>query len=338
MERPRSLTWHQFFETIQCNLSRSFGQFLRPHRPRKSRHLRNGCVKRIPIRAIPLLQLPTGSISKHELASNNQNRTALAPPGLLFFGAAASTAPVSKILSYGGGQTVKPNVQLPYVVRVTDVDGRPVYNALVTFTVETSGTVLSTQSATTNMNGDAQVTATSPSVIGDFTVRATAGSTSVAIKSTVAGATTGGGGGGPAPSGPKIIRVSGDGQLRAYLDSFGDPLVIRVEDGNGNPIAGKQVTWTEQGGVNFLPSSTTLLTDANGMAQAQVIPAGNFTAGIPFPQYSITANTDIGSTAFTLTAVSTNCTGGRCPSPQIGAQEANSGKPQHHRQTGHQKR
>jgi uncharacterized protein (TIGR03437 family) len=245
-----------------------------------------------------------GAVSRHDLLSNNSVGTNVATPGPLAFAAAVSTAPGAEMVTYGGGQTVQPNTSLsPYVVRVVDLQGRPVYNAQVSFFAETAGTVLSAPNAITNTQGYARVTVIAPASNGDFVVRAVAGSASVTIKSTVTGGATGGGGG-PAPTGPKIIRVSGDGQLRRWFDGFTEPLVIRIEDGAGNPIPGKQVTWTEQGGANF-QSQTLTTTDANGITQAQVIPAGSFVPGVAFLQYTITANTDIGNTVFTLTAFPT---------------------------------
>jgi len=257
-----------------------------------------------------------GNISRHDLITNNQIGVNVATPGPLTFLTAVSTAAVTDMVAYGAGQIVAPSAQLrPYFVRVADSQGRPVYNAQVSFFADTAGVSLSTPLAMTNMFGYAQVTATAPGVNGEFSVRAVSGSTATVIKSTVTGGTTGGGGGGPAPSGPRIVRISGDGQLRRWFDGFTDPLVVRVEDGLGNPLAGKQVTWTEQGGANFSgPTITT--TDANGVTQAIVIPAGTFTPGTAYLQYTITANTDIGNTVFTMTAFPTTC-GVFCPPPQI---------------------
>lgn len=261
-----------------------------------------------------------GAISRHDLVSNNSIGTNVATPGPLAFITAPSAGPAAAVLGYGGSQTVAPNTQLrPYFVRVADTQGRPVYNAQVNFFADSPGTVLSTASAMTNKDGFAQVTVTSPAANGDFVVRAVAGGGTASILSAVVGG-IGGGGGNPEPTGPRIVRVSGDGQLRRLFDGFTDPLVVRVEDAAGNPLVGRQVIWTAQGvggqGDVSFASPTITTTDAAGMTQVSVIPAGYFTPGVPFLQYSITANTDIGNTVFTLTAFPV--TGGVFnPTPQI---------------------
>jgi hypothetical protein len=100
----------------------------------------------------------------------------------------------------------------------------------------------------------------------------------------------------------KIIKVAGDGQLTMLGNGFTVPLVVKVVDAAGAPIAGKPVTWTEQGGVNFSGSNGNTVTDSNGLAQVVAIPGGFFNPGTPFLVYSITATTDIGAAVFTMTS------------------------------------
>ena len=56
--------------------------------------------------------------------------------------------------------------------------------------------------------------------------------------------------------------VSGDGQQGAAGTTLGAPLVVEVTDAFGNPIAGKRITWTVEGGGSVNDPST--ITDADG--------------------------------------------------------------------------
>ncbi|MBL0155795.1 MAG: Ig-like domain-containing protein [Bryobacterales bacterium] len=100
----------------------------------------------------------------------------------------------------------------------------------------------------------------------------------------------------------KIIKVSGDGQLTMLGNGFTVPMVVKVVDAAGAPIAGKPVTWTQQGGVNFSGSNGNTVTDSNGLAQVVAVPGGFFNPGTPFLVYSITATTDIGAAVFNMTS------------------------------------
>jgi len=100
---------------------------------------------------------------------------------------------------------------------------------------------------------------------------------------------------------PRILKVSGDGQLVQYLWSFTQPLVVRVVDGSGQPIAGRQVAWSDLGGISYASDKVTT-TDANGFALLQWIPGGDFGIGVPFLSYTITATTDVGSVSFSAVA------------------------------------
>jgi hypothetical protein len=100
---------------------------------------------------------------------------------------------------------------------------------------------------------------------------------------------------------PRILKVSGDGQLVQYLWSFTQPLVVRVVDGSGLPIAGRQVTWSDLGGISYASDKVTS-TDADGFALLQWVPGGNFGIGVPYLSYTITATTDVGSVSFSAVA------------------------------------
>jgi adhesin/invasin len=72
-------------------------------------------------------------------------------------------------------------------------------------------------------------------------------------------------GGGDEPT--AISIVSGNGQSGTVGEAVGDPYVVRVTDGNGNPVAGVPVSWSvTSGGGSVSPTSST--TNSNGQASA----------------------------------------------------------------------
>jgi len=243
-------------------------------------------------------------LNRYDLSMNSPGGAANVGPGgggPIRFAADSSPGPAAEMILYGGGQNVGPGVVLrPYAVRVIDALGRPVLNAPVTFSSTVAGVQLSATSVVTNIDGIAVVTATAPPVNGEFTVRATSGPIVREFTSTVTGG-TGGGPGDPGTVGPRIIKVSGDGQLTQLFNGFTQPLVIRVVDGDDKPIPGVSVTWTFSDGVSSA-SDPNQTTDANGEAQFSWIPGGSIPAGEPTVGYTITANTQIGSATFVATA------------------------------------
>lgn len=220
---------------------------------------------------------------------------------MLYAATPSLTAP-NQLLPYGGGQIVGPGATLkPYAVRAVDAAGKPVIGATISFSSASSGIVLSVPSAVTNKDGIVTVTASAPVVNGDFTVVAQYGGLSVNIVSRVTGADTGGPGE-PGPGGPRIIKVRGDGQLRPVggFDDPGNPsraLVVRLVDAEGKPIVGAPVTWSFSQFVGALSPESTV-TDELGEASFLWLPGGSPTIGNPILNYSITANSTIGSVTF----------------------------------------
>jgi uncharacterized protein (TIGR03437 family) len=268
------------------------------------------------VRGVPLVALsdefPSGKnmyytnqanqTTRLDLTGVSQPSSALASFGPSYFVKAASTGLPSTILPYAAGQTVAPNTVLkPYAVRVLDNNGRPVFNSPVRFLAGSQGIGLSAAEARTNLEGLAFVTATAPPINGNFTVTAEASGTTVALTSTVTGAT---GGGGEVEGLPKIVKVSGDGQLRAVLLQIPDPLVIRVVDGEGNPLAGREVTWSAQSGV-VLQGNTTALTDVNGEASIGYVGIAEPLLGEAYVTYHVTVTVPgIGMATFVETGFS----------------------------------
>ncbi len=250
---------------------------------------------------------PAGQVTRLDLTGRLQPSATLAQFGTTYFGKAASAGTPVTVIPYGAGQTVAPGAVLKrYSVRVLDIDGRPVFNTLVRFLAGTQGVGLSIAETRTNLDGLALVTASAPPVNGPFTVTAEASGVAVALTSTVVGAI---GGGGEVEGAPKILKVSGDGQLRAVQFGPYNPLVVRVVDGDGNALAGREVTWSAQTGV-VLQGSTTALTDANGEARIGWVGWAAPVFGEVYINYFITASVPgIGMVTFTQTGYEPNYLG-----------------------------
>ena len=66
------------------------------------------------------------------------------------------------------------------------------------------------------------------------------------------------------PTPTTLEKLSGDEQTGPVSEALPDPLVVRVLDQTGRPIAGVSVTWVAQGGGSVSPE--TVPTDAAGLA------------------------------------------------------------------------
>lgn len=255
-----------------------------------------------------LLYYAAGSqIIRYDMTLNQVNGTAptniIGPLNLV---AAPSQGDPNQAYPYNDKQTVGPGVAIrPYGIRITDIGGRPVFNATVSFTAVSSGVTVLTPAATTNRDGYASVQVTSPTTNGDFIVRAQAGAVTYDFTSTVTGGTGGGGGGGGGDKVARIVMVSGNGQLRGLFDTItANPLVVQVLDADDNPIAGKEITWTQSGGANFIPGGDPVKTTTgpDGLTSVNFILGGYVPIGSAYNTYLMTANTtDLGSVTFTAT-------------------------------------
>ncbi|MEO8371943.1 MAG: Ig-like domain-containing protein, partial [Candidatus Solibacter sp.] len=106
----------------------------------------------------------------------------------------------------------------------------------------------------------------------------------------------------------KLEIVSGNGQLftsAAYKNvPFLYPMVVRVLDANGNPIANKTVNWnwtTSPTGGALASAEPTSVTDAKGIAYSRVfqgIQSG--TPSLPYLQTVFTASADSASANFVV--------------------------------------
>ncbi len=210
--------------------------------------------------------------------------------------------PAAAIAASGGsGQTVLVNTAFanPLTATVSDANGNPIANAIVTFTApaQTGPSVTfagGVNTATTNAQGvatSAVITAnTYPG--GPYNVVASSGtatSANFALTNFV---------GAPA----KIAVSGGSGQSAQVTTAFANPLAATVTDANNNPVPNATVTFTAPAqtgpSVTFAGGVITATTNAQGVATSAAITA-NTKAGGP---YNVVASSGTATTAnFALT-------------------------------------
>ena len=189
----------------------------------------------------------------------------------------------------------------PFVVSVLDQVGSPFVGAEITYAVQAGGGILSVTTATTDTQGRASTTLTLGRQPGTNTVRATL----------TAIATVGGGKvyvtgfppvtftavGLAVPQ--SLTKLSGDEQQAAAGAQLAEPLVVSVEDQNGEAYPGAVVTFAilGEGGTLSAVSDTT---DAEGRA------ATTLTLGEEYGTYSVVATVaDLEPVSFSATAKAT---------------------------------
>ena len=155
-------------------------------------------------------------------------------------------------------------------VTVTDALGNAASGVSVSFSASTSGAtaVLSASTATTDASGHASVSATANSLAGSYMVTAAAaGAGSVAFNLTnTAGS-------------PATIAFVQQPQ-NTPAGSTMSVVTVSLMDGGGNPIAGAQVTVAITGLATGLGGTTTVATNATGLAtfgDLKITAAGSYT-------------------------------------------------------------
>jgi hypothetical protein len=198
-------------------------------------------------------------------------------------------APAITVLSAGTGVdaqtgTVGQPLATPISVRATDPSGAPISGVVVSWTVRSGGGAVDNATSTTDADGNVVVHWTLGTVAGADSLLGTTsnGATSIIAATALADA--------PA----SIAEVSGD-QQNVSTGAAAAPLVVKIADKYGNPIAGVTVTWAVSGGATL--SAPTSTTDATGVAQEAL------TMGTAPGAYTITAS------ALNLTPVSFTLTG-----------------------------
>ncbi len=102
------------------------------------------------------------------------------------------------------------------------------------------------------------------------------------------------------PVATAIVLISGNNQRLPQAGTSADPLVVRTNDNQGNPVAGTEVTFRAASVVTFVPlqgqpgNPLVVRTDADGRAAARVRLLGP----TPIDQLVLTAATTFGSVTF----------------------------------------
>ncbi len=202
------------------------------------------------------------------------------------------------------------------VVKATDALGNPVAGVEVTWSVAGGGSITPVTVLT-----DAAGLAAAERVLGS-----TAGPVS-------ARATVDGFSGSPVtfshtavPANPTaLVLVSGDDQTAPGGFEVAEDLIVRLEDGNGNGIGGRQVTWVVPASAGSVTTINSV-TNANGLAATRwTLPStvGTYTinavfSGLPPVPFSATATADAPTT---VTLVSGNnqsaAVGSQLPNPLV---------------------
>ncbi|MGL9607273.1 Ig-like domain-containing protein [Escherichia coli] len=148
-------------------------------------------------------------------------------------------------------------------VRVTHANGAPLSHELVTFSVTPEGATLSSQTATTNTSGEAQVVLTSNKV-GTYAVTASIHS-GVIIQTQTTVKVTGN------PSTAHVASFIADPSTLTANNSDISTLKATVEDSSGNLVEGVNVNFALKRGFAFATlTSLTAVTDQNGVATTSV--------------------------------------------------------------------
>lgn len=141
-------------------------------------------------------------------------------------------------------------------VRLTHANGAPLSHELVTFNVTPEGATLSSQTATTNTSGEAQVVLTSNKV-GTYVVTASIHS-GVIIQTQTTVKVTGN------PSTAHVASFIADPSTLTANNSDISTLKATVEDSSGNLVEGVNVNFVLKSGSATL-TSLTAVTDQNGL-------------------------------------------------------------------------
>ncbi len=174
--------------------------------------------------------------------------------------AAASLAKVS-----GDAQTGLENAQLPTALKVkaNDALGTGVAGVVITFTVSGGGT-LNDSTVTTDAAGEAQVTWTlGPSSSAQQITASAPSLTSVNFTATATSA-----------SALTIAKYAGDGQTVLVGSPANIRPAVRIVNGASQPVQGINVTFAVTGGGGSISGSTTIATNASGIAQVAAWTAG----------------------------------------------------------------
>ena len=176
----------------------------------------------------------------------------------LSFSATALAAASLEIVS-GNSQAgmVGSTLAAPLVVKVADQFNNPLPGAAVSFSIVSGGGSLGSPSATANGSGHAQSTLTLPTAAGTVRVRASAAGVSAPVEFTITAT---------AAAAASLAIISGNNQAAVAGSVLPLPLLMKVSDQYGNPVAGVVVAFEVTSGGGSV-SQASVTTGSNGQAQ-----------------------------------------------------------------------
>ena len=159
----------------------------------------------------------------------------------------------------------------PLRVLLLDQNGYPLTGQTVNFSTPVQGptATLSKSSALTDVNGNAQVTASANTLLGTFPVTATYFPTNGNTLTTTFLLTN------TAPTIATVKATGGNPQAAQIGQPYAQPLAATVKDSAGNPMSGVTVTFTAPTqGAGATLSSSTAVTNAQGVASVNATANG----------------------------------------------------------------
>jgi uncharacterized protein (TIGR03437 family) len=162
----------------------------------------------------------------------------------------------------GDNQSGNPGQTLPLALvgEVKDRFGNLLSGVAVQWQVVSGAAQLTQTVNTTDANGRTSTRVTLGSAPGPTQIRVTAGTVQTTFTVTTNVAVT------------QLQIVSGSGQQAVTNQAFAQPLVVRVLDANGQPVAGATVTFAASGSVSL--GATTAVTNAQGQASINATAGG----------------------------------------------------------------
>ena len=185
----------------------------------------------------------------------------------LLLGAACSSDSPTELQDTPGLAIVSGNAQSgiagldleePLIIQVTTDAGEPIAGEAVTWRVTTGGGSVAPGPLMTDEDGEAESEWRLGSELGEQTITVTAAGRTRVFRATAVDTRN--------PT--TIVAVNGENQTGTTGTQLLNPLVVRVENEFGRPIAGLEVEWSVESGGGLLNPATST-TDVDGHAQAQ---------------------------------------------------------------------
>lgn len=161
----------------------------------------------------------------------------------------------------------------PIIAQVQDAFKNPVVGFTINFTA-TKGAIPNPASAVTDVNGQARTYLQMPNAVTAVTVTGTPATPLTPAKATYAESSV-------APVATSVAVKSGNNQSAASGTALPQAMTVVVSDQYGNPFAGNQVTFSDNGAGGTFTNGNTALTDGNGTAtMAYTLPSSTATITI----------------------------------------------------------